>query len=83
MIRFNVRVSPLKNISVKIVNMVSERNSWITLSCQRLNGPPLLINPILLAGTMKLYSISAIPQLNNITNGNDNLLNQVSDCKRK
>ena len=37
--------------------------SCITLSCNNVNGPPLSLNPILLAGTWKIYSKNAIPQL--------------------
>ena len=43
------------------VKTVSEMHSWMILSCIRLNGPPLMSEPILLAGTMKLYSRNATP----------------------
>ena len=49
------------------VNTVSEITSWITFSCRRLKGPPLPVNPILLAGTVRQYSKNAIPQENRIT----------------
>ena len=50
--------------------------SWITFSCQRLNGPPYSRNPILLAGTWKQYSKNAIPQLTRIMLNSPRLLNQ-------
>jgi len=75
-----VKVCSLKNISMKMVKMVSERNSWITLSCQRLNGPPFSMKPMRLAGTMKLYSTKAIPQLKRMTNGKESLLNHAVFC---
>jgi hypothetical protein len=37
--------------------------SCITFSCTRENGPPLPLYPILFAGTWKIYSNKAIPQL--------------------
>ena len=40
-----------------------EITSWINFNCHILNGPPLSSDPILLAGTIKLYSNKAIPQL--------------------
>ena len=56
------------NMTVTIsVNTVSEITSWITFSCMMLNGPPLSMKPILLAGTCAMYSNSAIPHENRIT----------------
>ena len=73
----------LKKMSMNTVKMVSERNSWMTLSCQRLNGPPFSMKPMRFAGTMKLYSINAIPQLKRMTNGSESLLNQAVLCNFK
>ena len=39
----------------------------MTLSCIRLNGPPLSMNPILLAGTCAQYSRNATPHEKSIT----------------
>lgn len=38
----------------------------MTLSCTNENGPPLIDEPILLAGIIKEYSKNANPQLHNI-----------------
>ena len=38
------------------------------------------MNPMRLAGTMKQYSISAMPQLKRMTKGSDSLLNQAVLC---
>ena len=35
----------------------------MSFNCHMLNGPPFSSDPILLAGTIKLYSNKAIPQL--------------------
>ena len=45
-----------------MVKTVSEMHSWIILSCIRLNGPPFMLEPILLAGTIAEYSSRATPQ---------------------
>ena len=49
------------------VKTVSDITSWMTLSCMMLNGPPLSMKPILLAGTCAMYSKSAIPHEKRIT----------------
>ena len=49
------------------VKTVSEITSWMTLSCMMLNGPPLSMKPILLAGTWAMYSKRAIPHENRMT----------------
>lgn len=58
---------PLKKTVTRTVKTVSEMTSWITLSCIRLNGPPLPLNPIRLAGTCAQYSKNATPQENRMT----------------
>ena len=45
-----------------MVKITSESTSWIIFSCIRLKGPPLSIKPIRLAGTIKQYSMNAMPQ---------------------
>lgn len=60
---FMRNVSFLKAIIVNIENTVIVMTSCMTFSCQRLNGPPFSMKPILLAGTWKQYSKKAIPQL--------------------
>lgn len=74
---FNLKLSFLKNTIVKTVNTVNVITSWITFNCQSVNGPPFSTKPILLAGTWKEYSNSAIPQLINITPARLKPLNQV------
>ncbi len=54
-------------MKVKIVNTTSVITSWITFNCQRENGPPFSAKPILFAGTWKMYSKRAMPQLIRIT----------------
>ena len=39
----------------------------MTFSCIRLKGPPLPLNPILLAGTVRQYSKKAMPHENRMT----------------
>ena len=46
---------------------MSDTHSCITLSCTRLNGPPLSMNPMRLAGTWQQYSKKAIAQLKAMT----------------
>ncbi len=53
--------SPLKTVATMTVNTVSEMASWIIFSCINVNGPPLICDPIRLAGTMKVYSKNANP----------------------
>ncbi len=80
-IKWLMRIGSVLNInSVKMVNTVKEIASWMTLSCQRSKGPPLLTKPIRLAGIMKLYSMPANNQLNRMINGSDNLENQGYCC---
>ena len=67
--------SDLNNTSVKMVKTVKVTASWMTFSCHRLKGPPFSMNPIRLAGIMKLYSTPATSQLNRMMRGNDNLEN--------
>ena len=76
-----LNVSLLKIKMVMRVNTVNETNSWMTLSCHKLKGPPLPMYPMRLAGTMNEYSANAIPQLKSTTNGNESLLNQGVFCK--
>ena len=52
----------MKKVAHIIVKTVSERHSWIIFNCIRLNGPPLMLDPILLAGTITKYSRRATPQ---------------------
>ena len=47
-----------------MVNTVREITSWMTLSCIRLNGPPLPWKPIRFAGTVRQYSKKAMPHEN-------------------
>jgi hypothetical protein len=72
---FHRKLSVLKNIKVKITNTEIEITSWMILSCHILKGPPLVILPILLAGTIKLYSHKAMPQLITIANNIPTFLN--------
>ena len=51
--------------------------SWITFNCQMVKGPPLPSNPILLAGTIAIYSKSAIIQLNRMILKRPILANQL------
>lgn len=44
------------------VKTISEITSCITFSWKSENGPPLIFEPIRLAGTMKQYSMKATPQ---------------------
>ena len=60
---FHFRGSPLTKSTAKSVNTTSEITSWMTLSCQSVNGPPSSALPMRLAGTWKQYSNSAMPQL--------------------
>lgn len=60
---FIFKVSFLKKLTEKTVKTTNVITSWITLSCQRLKGPPFSVNPIRLAGTWKQYSNKAMPQL--------------------
>lgn len=51
----------LLNTTAQImVNTVSDMHSCIILSCMRLKGPPLMLEPILFAGTIALYSKKAM-----------------------
>ena len=52
-------------MTVKTVRLIT---SWITLSCISEKGPPLMLDPMRLAGTCKQYSKNAIPHENRITN---------------
>ena len=54
-------VSVLKTVITMMVNTMREMASWMTFSWIRLNGPPLMIEPMRLAGIMKKYSIKAMP----------------------
>ena len=58
--------------SVKIIRVIT---SCITLSCINVNGPPLPVKPILLAGIWHEYSASAMPHEKIITshNGHDEM----------
>ena len=61
---FQWMVSPL-NIKVMMMEKtVMEMTSWITFSWTNEKGPPVICEPIRLAGIMKQYSTKAIPQLN-------------------
>ena len=53
--------SPLKTVATMTVNTKREMHSCIILSCMREKGPPVICEPMRLAGIMKLYSNSAIP----------------------
>lgn len=64
---FHCRGCPLKSKVTINVNTVSDMASCITLSCMRLNGPPLPSNPILFAGTWAQYSKKARPHEKRIT----------------
>gem|GEM_PF-4336402 len=71
------KVSVLKKSTVKTVNTTNVIASWITFNCHRLNGPPLPSKPRRLAGTWKIYSKKAIPQLIRIMAKSPRLLNQL------
>ena len=45
-----------------IVKTVSDTHSWMIFNCIRLNGPPFMLEPRRLAGTIKEYSNRATPQ---------------------
>src|SRR5690606_33265157 len=49
--------------------------SWMTFNWIRVKGPPFPRNPILLAGTWKMYSKRAMPQLIRMMEISPNLLN--------
>jgi hypothetical protein len=51
---------------VNTVNTISVITSCITFNSTSENGPPLALNPILLAGTISEYSKRAINQLKRI-----------------
>lgn len=57
----------LKTTKVNNEKTTSVTTSCITFSCQIEKGPPFPSNPILLAGTIAMYSKRAIIQLNKIT----------------
>ena len=56
--------SPLNIKVIMMEKTVMEMTSWITFSWTNEKGPPVICEPIRLAGIMKQYSIKAIPQLN-------------------
>ena len=61
---FQWMVSPLNKKVMMMEKTVMETTSWITFSWTNEKGPPVICEPIRLAGIMKQYSIKAIPQLN-------------------
>ena len=63
-----------------MVKTVNDTASWMTFNCQMLKGPPFPTKPMRLAGTWQQYSNKAMPQLNRITRGRDNLENQDTLC---
>ena len=71
---FHCNACPLNMKVAMTVNTVREITSCITLSCIRLNGPPLASNPILLAGTCAQYSRNATPHEKSITSINGQLV---------
>lgn len=60
---FHPNFSDLKNKRVKTINTVSVMASCMVLSCTKLKGPPLSLNPPSFAGTWNKYSKKASPQL--------------------
>lgn len=58
---FSLKVSVLNANTANPVNTTRVITSCNTFSCHRLNGPPLPVNPILLAGTWKQYSKRQYP----------------------
>ena len=58
---FHRKVSVLNTVTTMMVNTVSETASWMTFSWMRLNGPPLIDEPMRLAGIINEYSNSATP----------------------
>lgn len=52
-----------KAIIEKMMKTDRVMTSWRILSCMRLKGPSLPVNPIRLAGTWRQYSKKAIDQL--------------------
>src|SRR5690606_16076853 len=70
-----LKVSVLKTKRVKTAKTSRVITSWITFNCMRLKGPPFSRNPILLAGTWKMYSNRAIPQLIRMMETSPSLLN--------
>lgn len=62
---------------------VSEMHSCTTLSCTRVNGPPLSMNPSLLAGTWQQYSRNAIAHENAMTAMSGQLLLTPACCSRR
>ena len=80
---FNRKVSVLNRVTANIVNTVKVIASCITFSCHKLNGPPFAVKPILLAGTWKMYSKNAIPQLIKMAPSSPKLLNQPNSLNFK
>ena len=64
---FQCKPCPWKRMLAMTAKTMSDTHSWITLSCTRLKGPPLSMNPIRLAGTWQQYSKKAMAQLNAMT----------------
>ena len=65
------------------VKTVMEMTSAMTLSWNRLNGPPLPWKPILLAGIMKQYSSRAMPQEKRMvaTRGQEREMPRCASCR--
>ena len=53
--------SPLKTVATMTVKTKREMHSCIILSCMREKGPPVICEPMRLAGIIKVYSKKAIP----------------------
>ena len=52
----------LKKTAQMTVKTVRETHSWIIFNCIKLKGPPLILEPILFAGTIAEYSKKATAQ---------------------
>lgn len=70
----------MKTKTTIAVKTVKEMASCMTFNWIRLNGPPLIIDPSLLAGTIKEYSNKAIPHDRRITKIKGQSLNEGIIC---
>lgn len=64
---FHLSSLPAKKQLAKIVKMTRVITSCRTLSCIRVNGPPLPMKPMRLAGTWNEYSARAMTHEKRIT----------------
>ena len=64
---FQCKPCPWKRMLAMMAKTMSDTHSCITLSCTKVNGPPLSMKPMRLAGTWQQYSKKAMAQLNMMT----------------